>query len=278
MKYGIIGSGSANPKVVQDGLLDLLAKNPDAQFVIHARRSPQGAVGTVYDFLVDNEVPFDAAHRIDDNAPKALLNLATTLETTEDPTEAVIQMSDEVLILWDEADPKLSEKLAIRCADAGRLTFDLTMALTPIMVDTAPKVEVLPEPVVVEEAPMEIPAEMMATAPEVIEVSPFTRDELLSMSMGILRRQAKSLGIDKVFKTKEEIADAIFYNEPTNGDPIIASMIDNDDTDMTAEELDSLTGNGMLVWTHLTDGDMVSRDLTPAEVLKILELLGPIKH
>lgn len=222
MKYGIIGSGSANPKVVQDGLLDLLSKNPDAEFVIHARRNPQGAVGTVYDFLVDNEVPFDAAHRIDDNAPKALLNLATTLETTEDPTETVIQMSDEVLILWDEAEPELSEKLAIRCADAGRLTFDLTMALTPIMVDTPTEVVELIEPAIVHEAPMEIPAEMMATAPEIIEVSPFTRDELLSMSMGLLRRQVKSLGIDKVFKTKEEIVEAI-CNLDDSYEPIISA-------------------------------------------------------
>jgi hypothetical protein len=213
MKYGIIGSGSANAKLVQDGLLDILSDAPDAEFVIHARRNPQGAVETIYDFLADNEVCFHAVHRIDDNAPKALLNMAVDVVKNDDPTSVIIQMSDKMLILWDESNEESSEKLAIMCSDAGKETFDLTMALSPIVVQGSEEVKN-----VVEE-----PEEVLAVAPTPVELSPFSREELMHMSMGVLRRQAKALGIEKLGKTKEEIVDAVFYFEPTDGDPIIAS-------------------------------------------------------
>ena len=199
-------------------MLDILSDTPDAEFVIHARRNPQGAVETIYDFLADNEVRFHAVHRIDDNAPKALLNMAVDVVKNDDPTSVIIQMSDKMLILWDESNEESSEKLAIMCSDAGKETFDLTMALSPIVVQGSEEVK---KPV--EELEVEIPKEVLAVAPTPVELSPFSREELMHMSMGVLRRQAKALGIEKLGKTKEEIVDAVFYFEPTDGDPIIAS-------------------------------------------------------
>lgn len=209
MKYGIIGSGSASPKVVQDGLLDITDGDEEASFIIHARRAPQGAVPDVYDFLVDNEVPFDAVHRVDDNAPKALLNCAINVKTTEDPVKAILEMCDKVLLLWDETSAESSEKLAIMCADAGKAILDLTMALTPIVIEGSPEVqETVEEPVKDDDQ----------------SLSPFSREELMNMNIGVLRRQAKSLGVDSVGKTKEEIVDAIFYHEPVD-EPVVASEI-----------------------------------------------------
>ena len=209
MRYGIIGSGSANPKVVQDGLLDITDGDKDATFIIHARRAPQGAVPDVYDFLVDNEVPFDAVHRVDDNAPKALLNCAVNVKTTEDPVKTILEMCDKVLLLWDEGSEESSQKLAIMSADAGKPIMDLTMALTPIVIEGSPE----------EQEPAEEPAK--ADDPS---LSPFSREELMNMNIGVLRRQAKSLGVENVGKTKEEIVDAIFYHEPVDK-PVVASEI-----------------------------------------------------
>lgn len=245
MKYGIIGSGSANPKVVQDGLLDVLDGDEKASFIIHARRAPQGAVSDVYDFLVDNEVRFDAVHRVDDNAPKALLNCAINVKTTEDPVKAILEMCDEVLLLWDESNAESSEKLAIMCADAGRPIMDLTMALTPIVIEGSS------EPV----APVQEPVQVE----EPTEISPFTRDELMNMNIGVLRRQAKSLGVENVGKTKQEIVDAIFYHEPV-GDPVIASDIPSPgNTSATA----------VVVWYE--DGVMMT---LPVPMEQVAQLLG----
>jgi hypothetical protein len=210
MKYGIIGSGSANPKVVQDGLIDVLESDDSAEFVIHARRSPQGAVPDVYDFLVDEEVRFYAVTRIDDNAPNALLNYAMDVTKTEDPVKSILEMCDKVLLLWDESNEESSEKLAIMCADAGKAILDLTMALTPIVIEGSPE----PEKVVQETVQVE----------ESVDISPFSREELMNMNIGVLRRQAKAMGVDNVGKTKQEIVDAIFHHEPVET-PEVASDV-----------------------------------------------------
>lgn len=250
MKYGIIGSGSANAKVVQDGLLDITDSDDQASFIIHARRAPQGAVSAVYDFLVDNEMPFDAVHRVDDNAPKALLNCALTIETTEDPIKATIAMCDEVLLLWDESNEEASEKLAIMCADAGKPIKDLTMALTPIVIEGSESV--VQEPVQVEEDLIE--PEIVYAQPPAKEsaMSPFSRDELLNMNIGVLRRQAKSLGIENVGKTKQEIVDAIFHHEPIDGG---ASIISADAVATEIVEPLNVT-QGQLTW--IEDGVLQS--------------------
>jgi hypothetical protein len=223
MKYGIIGSGSANTKVVQEGLIDILKSDEDAIFVIHARRAPQGAVSDVYDFLVDHKVPFSAVTRIDDKAPQGLLNFALEVVTNDDPTKTIINVCDEVLLLWDESSEEASEKLAIMSADAGKPIKDLTMALTPIVIEGSPEpvnMDVI-EPEIVYEKPVAHDPD------ETTEGTPFTRDELMNMNIGVLRRQAKALGVENIGKTKQEIVDAIFYHEPVDDDdaPVVSADI-----------------------------------------------------
>jgi hypothetical protein len=219
MKYGIIGSGSANTKVVQEGLIDILKSDDDAVFIIHARRAPQGAVSDVYDFLVDHKVPFNAVTRIDDKAPQGLLNFAMDVITNDDPTKTIINECDEVLLLWSSEEA--SEKLAIMSADAGKSIKDLTMALTPIVIEGSPEtvnMDVI-EPEIVYEKPVAHDPD------ETTEGTPFTRDELMNMNIGVLRRQAKALGVENIGKTKQEIVDAIFYHEPVDGDdaPVVSA-------------------------------------------------------
>lgn len=205
MKYGIIGSGSANTKLVRDGLADIVESDAEAVFVIHARRAPQGSVGDVYDYLVDNESPFIAIHRIDDNAPKALLNCALSITVSDDPTLTVIKESDVILLLWDETNEDSSNKMAIMAHDGGCTIKDLTMALTPIVIGDAENTT--------EVAPVEVEPE----TPELV----FTQEELMNMNIGVLRRQAKALGVENVGKTKQEIVDAIFSTDT----PVVASDV-----------------------------------------------------
>ena len=205
MKYGIIGSGSANTKLVRDGLADIIESDAEAVFVIHARRAPQGSVGDVYDYLVDNESPFIAIHRIDDNAPKALLDCALSITVSDDPTLTVIQESDVILLLWDEKNEESSNKMAIMAHDGGCTIKDLTMALTPIVIGDA------------ETTTEVVPVEVEPEIPELV----FTQEELMNMNIGVLRRQAKALGVESAGKTKQEIVDAIFSTD----DPVVATDV-----------------------------------------------------
>lgn len=205
MKYGIIGSGSANTKLVRDGLADIIESDAEAVFVIHARRAPQGSVGDVYDYLVDNESPFIAIHRIDDNAPKALLDCALSITVSDDPTLTVIQESDVILLLWDEKNEESSNKMAIMAHDGGCTIKDLTMALTPIVIGDA------------ETTTEVVPVEVEPEIPELV----FTQEELMNMNIGVLRRQAKALGVESAGKTKQEIVDAIFSTDA----PVVATDV-----------------------------------------------------
>lgn len=201
--YGVLGSGDVNPKIVMDGLLDV--NGDDVTFLIHARRNPQGSVTTVYDFLADNEVPFVAYHRIDDNPPKALLSLADDSHKSEDPAKEIITAlkrgNGTLLLLWDEKNPEHSEKLAVMAADAGVPMKDLSDGLAPIIVEgTSP----------IEEDEEELPIAPKPAKKEEKSLTAFTRDELMNMNIGVLRRQAKAIGIENIGRiTKEEIVNMV---------------------------------------------------------------------
>lgn len=222
--YGVLGSGDINSKIVMDGLLDANnACEGTATFLIHARRKPQGAVTVVYDFLADNEIPFVAYHRIDDNPPKALLSLAVGVQTNDDPTVAIITSlkrgGGTLLLLWDDENAEASEKLAVMAADAGVPTKDLSDGLAPIVVESsgAPQVE---EPVVEDK-------EVISTkvnSEDDHAIVGFSREELLNMNIGVLRRQAKAVGIENIGRVaKEDIVKMILGEEVTVEEEIISS-------------------------------------------------------
>lgn len=208
--YGIIGSGEANAKIIVDGLSDV--NSEDTMFLIHARRKPQGSVETVYDFLADNEAKFVAYHRVDDNAPKALLEMAQSVQTTDDPAKSIITSlkrgGGTLLLLWDEENPSASEAFAIMASDAGVPIKDLTNGLSPIVVESDEN-----------ESPKEetVAPKNSDDAPE-----PFTREELMSMTVAVLRRQAKALGLDMGNATKEDLVETILG---INNGPEVASDV-----------------------------------------------------
>jgi hypothetical protein len=229
--FGILGSGDVNPKIVKDGLADTLVYD-DVRFLIHARRNPQGAVETVYDFIDEHQVPFMAFHRIDDRPPKALMSLTDRVNVIDDPAKAIISVlascGGTLLLLWDEENTEASEKLAIMAADAGVPIKDLSNGLAPIHVESD-------EPVVKETPRNE------ESAPE---MKAFTYDELMGMGINLLRRQAKAMGIDKPGTTKEDIAKAILgftpVAEPTLAlQPLVGCLVYTENGVMQTVPLDS---------------------------------------
>lgn len=238
MNYGIVGSGKAVSRIVKDGLADILSADKDPLFFIHARRNPQGAVIDVYDFLADNECNFFAYHRVDDNPPKGLVNLAQGSAVTEDPLKEIItklkSLNGTLLLLWDEETPESSENIALMASEAGVSIKDLSNGLTPIVVEESPTV--------VEKSPLTPERERALTeALNGIEkyyrngmplISPFTRDELMNMNYGVLRRQAKAQGIENIPNTKEGIValllgeTVVAEDKPSQAHPVIVWYAD----------------------------------------------------
>lgn len=245
MKYGIIGVGEATASAIHEALADVCKADKKAHFLIHARRNPQGAVPSVYDFLVDNECKFTVYTKIDDNAPKALVNSAVEAHKTENPISDILQNAEEILLLWDEKDEDASKRLAVMSADEGMAIRDLTMALTPIVVDSdEPK-----EKVAKEETP----------------VVPFSRDELMNMNIGVLRRQAKSLGLELGRVSKEEIVEAIMFDAVNKDMPIIASDIPS------STPVAPQYGEGSLTW--IENGVLCTNKLTATQVAWLIQEL-----
>jgi hypothetical protein len=219
--YGVLGSGDINPKIVIDGLLDA---NEDAStFLIHARRKPQGAVTSVYDFLADNEVPFIAYHRIDDNPPKALLEMAQGVQVNDDPAKSIItslkRSGGTLLLLWDDENPEASEKFAVMAADAGVPIKDLSDGLAPIVVEGS-------ETVVEDDKEEDLPIAPKPTKEAEEPLSAFSREELMNMNIGVLRRQAKAIGIENIGRIpKEEIVDMVLGVKEINLEPVVASDV-----------------------------------------------------
>lgn len=237
MNYGIAGSGKAISRIVKDGLADILSSDSDALFFIHARRNPQGAVTDVYDFLADNECNFFSYYRVDDNPPKGLLKLSQGEAVTEDPLKEIIsklkKLNGTLLLLWDEETPESSEAIAVMASEAGVSIKDLSNGLTPIIVEDSPAV--------VKESPLTPEREIALTkALENMEnyrngmplISPFTRDELMNMNYGVLRRQAKAQGYEDIPNTKEGIValllgeEMVAEDKPAQAHPIIVWYAD----------------------------------------------------
>lgn len=244
MKYGIVGSGDATAAAVHEALADILKKDKKAQFLIHARRKPQGAVPHVFDFLVDNECKFTSFTRVDDNAPKPLINMSQEAHTVEDPMKAILHEAEQILLLWDEAEPANSERIAIMCADEGLSILDLSMALTPIVVDT-------PETA-------EKPTSAAVSTEEDNAIVEFTREELMGMTVGVLRRQAKAMGLDMSRASKDEIVEVILGG----GMPEVAS-------DVHVPTVVDTTLSGALVYT---EGGVIK--MLPLETEVVASLLG----
>lgn len=250
--YGILGSGDARSSVVTAGLLDV--NGPETTYLVHVRRKPQGAVETVYDFLADHDANFIAYHRIDDNPPKALLDMAEEVICHDDPMHAILKVlkvqNGTLLLLWDNETPENSEKIAIMAADMGITMKDLSDGLTPIVVEE----ESSQKEIVVEPAPKEESAPNKNT-----EAVPFNREELLGMSIGSLRRQAKAMGIENIGQVNKETIVDMILDERT---PEVASDIHFTTTVVQTN------GTAMLVWYQ--DGELHNATVSLAEAMKLL--------
>lgn len=195
--YGVLGNGNTNKNVIEDALREL---GNDNEFIVACGSKTSESESRVLNWLIDMEVFYKVIHA--GKAPEVFLEKAMTVHVHQDAVGPMLKLlksaSGTLLLLWDDAQMDRMEEICIAAADAGIPILDLTNGLVPIMV-TGEDTQEQAEP----------------TETEEVEIEPFSHDEMMSMSIGVLRKTAKSQGIAvDQHATKEEIVKAIMSNEP----------------------------------------------------------------
>ena len=199
-KYGVLGTGRTSKNIIEDALNEL---GVDNNFVVTCGAKPSESESRVINWLIDMEVDFMLTHN--GKAPAEFIEKASIERLDANPARDMIhylsKTNGTLLLLWDDTLVPEMEEICFDAADAGVPILDLTNGLVPIVVDITP-----------EDKPAPVPTEE-------VEIEPFSRSEMLSMSIGVLRKTAKSQGIHVgTNMTKEQIVDAILNDVP---DPII---------------------------------------------------------
>jgi hypothetical protein len=198
-KYGILGSGDASDNVIEDALIEV---GEDNEFVVGCPTKPGKALTRALEWLIDNEVPYRIV--CTEGTPAKFVDSAIHCEyLTSGVEERVIEMLQKakgtLLLIWDDNNIETTEKICFESTDAGVNIRDLSNGLVPIRVADAPK-----------DTPVE-PVERHVPTAE-IEVEPFSKEEMLSMSIGVLRKTAKTQGVSVTpDMSKEDIVNAILW-------------------------------------------------------------------
>lgn len=205
--YGIIGSGKCGENIIEDGLAEL---SEGAHFFVYGRKGASSNEDRVYDYLLENEIPFTLFVDYNATVPKVLTESATKVVTVTPSGTAYASIitelakeSGELLVLWDDAVADILQDNVFLAHDKKVIAKELSNGLIPINVsDNAPQ----------EEGPT---------------MEPFSEDELRSMSIGVLRKAAAARGIENSTDYDKDELIALITGGPM---PITTSA-----TPMTAE-------------------------------------------
>jgi hypothetical protein len=195
-KYGVLGTGRTSKNIIEDALNEL---GVDNDFVVTCGAKPSDSESRVINWLIDMEVNFMLTHN--GKAPAEFIEKASVERLDANPARDMIHYLSKtkgtLLLLWDDALIPEMEEICFDAADAGVPILDLTNGLVPIVVDITHEEKTAPIPT------------------EEVEIEPFSRAEMLSMSIGVLRKNAKAQGIHVgTTMTKEQIVDAILNDVP----------------------------------------------------------------
>jgi hypothetical protein len=255
--YGIIGSGKCGENIIEDGLAEL---SEDAQFLIYGRKGASSNEDRVYDYLLEHELPFKLFVDHGATVPKVLTDAATeTISVVAGTVSTNIikfltETSGELLVLWDETMEDIIQDLVFRAYDSNVLVKELTNGLIPINVSgDSPKDD--------------IPA-----------IEPFSKEELRSMSIGVLRKAAGARGIENANEHDKDELIALITGEPmpttTSATPMTAEVkVDVQVPQTERTQLVAPEGDCM-VTVVMPNGTVISTPATMEEVRVLLGLSG----
>lgn len=200
--HAVVGDGIHGPdgkpcpdSVIQEGLRDVLKPGDSLALPWYGR--PTDSLAAVYDYALDNNVPFIMYHREDLVPGKALRDAETgTTAVVVDTELAVLKAlgpKGKVLFLWNDDTAKVLVPFVFENSPRGTLVLELTNGLAPVSLSLAAE-SVSP------------PVEAEATAENYDEVDPtddtpvddsspkFTEAELNGMPVANLKKMAMDTG------------------------------------------------------------------------------------
>jgi hypothetical protein len=200
--YGVLGTGSGEPRIIEDSLADL--KDFDRIAIIGKRRSNE-TEKVIYNWLLDNQVEYVLL--ADMYAPKVLHDYATEIvesngEHTTDMLDYLEENKGALLLLWD--DSEATTQIVQNASDRNIPVYELNNGLVPVEAKIEKVKDMEAKPVQVDE----------------VEVEPFTKEELLEMPINVLKRQIKALGFNTApTDTKVELVDRIVGVQQVDEEP-----------------------------------------------------------
>lgn len=248
MIYGIIGGGSCGENIIEDGLNEIGIEGNT--FFIHARRGASSNEDRVYDYMIENEADYHAYADFR-GAPSVITDAAVVVhEDVDGPIDEILKdlrkNKGTLLLLWDTEDEQGSSDLAFKANDMGIMVKELTNGLAPIMVADAP----------VNEEPES----------EVVEIEPFTEQELRSMSIGVLRKAATAKGIEGVNAYEKDELITLLTDGSTHQEKIEEPAVkETERQQITTDE-----GQCMII-VVMPNGTVIS---TPSSIEEARAILG----
>lgn len=249
--YGIIGSGTCGENIIEDGLSELGVENN--VFLIYPRRGATSSEDRVYDYMMENEAEYIAYTK--SNAPQVLVDNASKVfdctggDAWEEILNTLKSKKGILLVLWDAENEENISNFVFKAHDMGIPVKELSNGLVPI----------------------EVVAPVETEAPsDVVEIEPFSEDEIRSMSIGVLRKAATARGIKDVSEySKEELVDILVDKKthkekmeemPKQPEPVIEQR-----TQIVAPDGDCM------ITVVMPNGTVIS---TPATIEEVRVLLG----
>lgn len=227
--YGVLGAGSASPKIISAALDDVGTK---VEYILPWYGRPTPGLEAVYDWMIDNNAEYTIVGS--EKMPKALTDDALDFAVVKNVNAYIFEAltsrdpSGMSLILWDDEREEISLSIASQSIESGLPTLDLTNGLVPIIFEDEPEANAAP--VVTEEIEEEDPS---VEPPQ--ETAPFTKEELETMPAASVKRMAKDIGFD--VKTKEEAIDRLLGTVS----PVISTQVDTVPMQGGAKSLVSIT-------------------------------------
>lgn len=216
----IMGSGAAPEPALWTALSDAADSSSDPLFKILWYSTP--TMESVVNWMYESESVFDLY--LDGPAPKSIVRAAENVFKTDDLDRKgdtacewaiyeslLLGNTVKALLLWDDDQPELMEKMVLACADNDIEVLDLGNGLVPIIVEDD---EPQPQPQEPEQEPDKAD-------------TPFTADELAAMPLSTLKRIVASQGYEgSTPRSKQELIDIILTGDvPTAQELLIAEPV-----------------------------------------------------
>jgi hypothetical protein len=200
--HAVVGTGNASPQAVRSCLKDVIT-GTDAVNLLWSGK-PNEAQEAVFDYVLDNEVPFTLYYEDEDTPPRVFRESEFgVVKKVREPLRWCVSSvvnGGHVLYLWNDDDPHAIWPV-VDLAPKGILIKDLSNGLIPIEVEEPPAWAANGGTPPVE---LDLELEKLLDGEE----SRFTKDELEVMTAAAVKRYGARLGLNAT--TKSGIIDELY--------------------------------------------------------------------